>query len=103
MKTLLKKLLKRYGYVHIDGLLGVQNYVHILMEEEVLDSFDATREYVKVDGEKWLCICYDNGEKWCTVPLFKSFGEDDDMLFRQYILDRGVKAIIEQYKKEHNG
>lgn len=103
MKTLLKKLLKRYGYVHIDGLLGVQNYVHILMEEEVLDSFDASRGTFTIDCEKWVCIVYEEDCKLAYCPLFKSFGEDDDMLFRQYVLDRGVKTIIEQDKKERNG
>lgn len=103
MKTLLKKLLKRYGYVHIDGLLGVQNYVHILMEEEVLDSFGASRGTFKFDCEKWVCIVYEEDNKLIYCPLFKSFGEEDDMIFRQYILDRGVKAIIEQNKIDGNG
>jgi hypothetical protein len=104
MKTLLEKLLKRYGYVHIDGLLGVQNYVHILMEEEVLESFDAGREDALIDGDKWVCITYYNRTcRLIHIPLFKSFGEEDDMMFRQYLLDRGIKAIIEQDKKERNG
>jgi hypothetical protein len=104
MKTLLEKLLKRYGYVHIDGLLGVQNYVHILMEEEVLESFDAKRGTYSFDGVMWVCIAYYNSTcKLIYVPLFKSIGEEDDMMFRQYLLDRGIKAIIEQDKIERNG